>query len=188
MTKRIWYHKELKLMMIQYLNIEKTEDQKEEENSEDKNEDDQNEEDSKEEPHTEEPPPKEPTIEEPPQKGPTTPEEPPTKETQTKDPETENLSNEEIQSAEINSLSSKALLENIDYLMTQLSGELPDLGYIDDTILPLHTSTPIHEPQSMVWVGNKKKENFQCIIKDGIYALKMDNQEAPNQAHTQAKL
>ena len=33
MTKRIWYHKELKLMMIQYLNVEKTEDKKEEENS-----------------------------------------------------------------------------------------------------------------------------------------------------------
>ena len=84
MTKRIWYHKELKLMMIQYLNVKETEDQTEEENSVDKTEDDQNEEDNKEEPHTEEPPPKEPTFEEPPPKEPIIPEEPPTKKTQLK--------------------------------------------------------------------------------------------------------
>ena len=59
--------------------------------------------------------------------------------------------------------------------MTQISGELPDLGEINDTILPLHTSTPKHVPESMVKVAHKKREIFQCI-KDDLYALKLDNQ------------
>ena len=168
MSKRIWYHKALKLMMIQYLNVEETEDKNEDNTKEDQDE-------NEEEPHTEEPPPKEPTIEEPPQQ------EPPTSE------ETENQSNDEIQSADINFMSSNVLLDNINFLMTTLSAELPDLGHISDTLLPLHTSTPIHEPQTMVKMGNMKQQVYQCI-KDGIYALQKENQEAPNQAEIEATI
>ena len=71
--------------------------------------------------------------------------------------------------------------------MTTLSAELPDLGHISDTLLPLHTSTPIHEPQTMVKMGNMKQQVYQCI-KDGIYALQKENQEAPNQAEIEATI
>ena len=59
--------------------------------------------------------------------------------------------------------------------MTQISGELPDLGEINDNIFPLDTSTPENVLESMVKVAHKKREIFQCI-KDDFYALKLDNQ------------
>ena len=139
MTKRIWYHKELKLMMIQYLNVEKTEDKKEEDDQRER--DNQNEEDNP----NEEDNQNEPAIEEPP----------------TKDQETEDFSNAENLTAQMNDFSSTALLENIDELMAKIHGDIPDLGILNDTLLfPKHTSTPKHEPE--------KREIFQCI-KDRIY-------------------
>ena len=149
MSKRIWYHKALKLMMIQYLNVEETgtEDKNEEKNSEDNTKEDQDE--NEEEPHTEEPPPKEPTIEEPPQQ------EPPTSE------DTENPS------AVLHNMSTN---EMMDFLMTTgpmktLSDELPDLGYISDILLPpLHTKKNQEAPNQaeIEAIIEQELEDFEC--------------------------
>ena len=85
---------------------------------------------------------------------------------------------------DINCLSSNTLLDNIEYFMTQISGELPDLGENSDSIFPLHTSTPKHVPESMVKVAHKKREVFQCI-KDDLYVLKLNNQAEVENGITQ---
>jgi len=140
MSKRIWYHKALKLMMIQYLNVEETEDKNEDNTKEDQDE-------NEEEPHTEEPPPKEPTLEEPPQQ------EPPTSE----DTENHNMSTNE-------------LMDNINFLMTTgpmktLIDELPDLGYISDILLPpLHTKNNQEAPNQaeIEAIIEQELEDFEC--------------------------
>ena len=140
MSKRIWYHKALKLMMIQYLNVEETEDKNEDNTKEDQDE-------NEEEPHTEEPPPKEPTLEEPPQQ------EPPTSE----DTENHNMSTNE-------------LMDNINFLMTTgpmktLIDELPDLGYISDILLPpLHTKNNQEAPDQaeIEAIIEQELEDFEC--------------------------
>jgi hypothetical protein len=147
MSKRIWYHKALKLMMIQYLNVEETgtEDQTEEKNPEDNTKEDQDE--NEEEHNTKEPPPpKEPLIEEPPQQ------EPPT----TEDTPVHHLTNE--------------LMDHINFLMTTgpmktLSAELPDLGYISDILLPpLHTKNNQEAPDQaeIEAIIEQELEDFEC--------------------------
>ena len=141
MSKRIWYHKALKLMMIQYLNVEETEDKNEDNTKEDQDE-------NEEEPNTKEPPPpKEPSIEEPPQQ------EPPTSE----DTENHNMSTNE-------------LMDNINFLMTTgpmktLIDELPDLGYISDILLPpLHTKNNQEAPNQaeIEAIIEQELEDFEC--------------------------